>query len=207
MSLAAGVRIRNARSMTETLQERPYRTIDDLDGALDWFRGAPTDDGQVELIVSRPEVDERQLLSEGVLDCELGLVGDTWVTRSSRRTADGGPHPDMQLNVINARFSRFVAGGDDTRAALAGDQLHLDLDLSETNLPVGTRLHIGSAVIEVTDQPHTGCAKFSARFGPHALSYVNSPVGKHLRLRGLNARVAVAGTIRVGDVVAVFRPV
>lgn len=157
------------------------------------------------MIVRRPAVDAREVLDAGQLSTEAGLVGDTWAQRSSSRTADGGPHPDMQLNVINAAFAMLLSREDEERAALAGDQLHLDLDLSERNLPTGTRLHIGDAVIEVTDQPHTGCQKFSARFGADALRFVNSPVGRELRLRGLNARVVVPGTIRRNDTVRVDR--
>lgn len=157
------------------------------------------------MIVRRPAVDERHVLEEGSLTIETGLVGDTWAQRGSSRTEDGGPHPDMQLNVINARLALLLSRNDEERAALAGDQLHLDLDLSIGNLPPGTRLRIGDAVIEVTEQPHTGCQKFSERFGADALRFVNSPVGKELRLRGLNARVVVAGTIHQGDTVSVDR--
>ena len=99
----------------------------------------------------------------------------------------------MQLNIINARVARLVAGDDPADRALAGDQLHVDLDLSPENLPAGTRLAIGGAVIEVTDQPHTGCAKFAARFGAEALRFVNIGGGKQLRLRGINAKVVAAG--------------
>src|SRR5262249_12369337 len=144
--------------------------------------------------------DEREVLAEAMLDPAEGVVGDTWRVRPSSRTADGTAHPDMQLNVINARFAAAIAGNPDRRQ-LAGDQLYLDLDLSEANLPAGTRLALGDAVIEITDQPHTGCHKFSARFGPDALRFVNSPVGKELRLRGLNAKVVVAGVVRPGDAV------
>jgi hypothetical protein len=169
-----------------------------LEAGLDDIRRSPTDKGRVELIVRRPAVDEREVLDEGQLDLTEGLVGDTWRFRGSSRTDDGGPHPDMQLNVINSRAAALVAAGTDRRA-LAGDQLHLDLDLSTENLPAGTRLALGSAVIEVTEQPHTGCKKFSARFGRDALKFVNSPAGKALRLRGLNAKVVVPGTVRAGD--------
>jgi hypothetical protein len=157
------------------------------------------------MIVRRPAVGEREVLAEGVVDLVEGLVGDTWSSRPSRTSADGGPHPDMQLNIINARFARLIAG-DEERAALAGDQLHLDLDLSQANLPAGTRLALGSAVIEVTEIPHSGCAKFRARFGADALRFVNSPVGRELRLRGLNAKVVVAGRVRRGDDVRKLAP-
>jgi MOSC domain-containing protein len=173
----------------------------DLEAGLDEIRRAPADHGRVELIVRRPAVDQRELLDEGTLDPVEGLVGDTWSVRGSSRTADGSSHPDMQLNVINARLAELVAGPARDRWALAGDQLFLDLDLSEQNLPAGTRLALGDAVIEITDQPHTGCKKFSARFGVEALRFVNSPVGRELHLRGVNARVVVPGTVRTGDVV------
>jgi endonuclease/exonuclease/phosphatase family metal-dependent hydrolase len=175
-----------------------HLTAPSLEDGLDHVRNSPTDIGRVELIVRRPAVDEREVLDEGILDLAEGLVGDSWKMRGSSRTADGSSHPDMQLNIINARLSSLVAVDLDRRA-LAGDQLHLDLDLSHANLPPGTRLALGSAVIEVTDIPHRGCAKFRARFGADALRFVNSPTGRELRLRGLNARVVVAGTVRRGD--------
>ena len=175
-----------------------HLSAEQLEAGLDEIRRSPADRGRVELIVRRPAVSEREVLAEGELDMSVGLVGDTWPLRRSTRTPDGSPHPDMQLNVMNARMVALLAGSPERRA-LAGDQLYLDLDLSEANLPAGTRLELGSAVIEVTEQPHTGCAKFSRRFGRGALHFVNSEVGKALRLRGLNARVVVPGVVREGD--------
>jgi hypothetical protein len=175
-----------------------YLSTEQLEAGLDEIRRSPADRGRVELIVRRPALGEREVLSEGELDMVVGLVGDTWPQRRSTRTPDGSPHPDMQLNVMNARTIALLAGSPERRA-LAGDQLYLDLDLSEANLPTGTRLELGSAVIEVTAQPHTGCAKFSQRFGREALRFVNSETGKALRLRGLNARVVVPGMVREGD--------
>ena len=173
-----------------------------LEASLEHLRAAPSDVGRVDLIVRRPALGEREVLAVGELNLEEGLAGDTWKQRPSRRTADGGPHPDMQLNLIGARTTRLLAGDDPDVRALAGDQLHLDLDLSEANLPPGTRLAIGGeggAVIEVTDQPHTGCAKFAARFGAEALRFVNIGEGKELRLRGINAKVVLPGPIATGD--------
>lgn len=177
-----------------------HLTMTELEAGLDHIRQAPKDGGSLELIVRRPAVDARESLDVAELDTATGLAGDTWVMRGSSRTPDGLRHPDMQLNVMNARAVALVAQVRE-RWALAGDQLYVDLDLSEGNLPAWTKLALGSAIIEVTDQPHTGCAKFVARFGVDAMKFVNSPVGRSLRLRGLNARVVQPGTIRVGDTV------
>jgi len=139
------------------------------------------------------------VLTEGTLDPAHGLVGDNWLARGNRHTADGSADPDMQLNIMNARVIALVAQ-DPERWALAGDQLYIDMDLSPDNLPPGTRLSIGSAVIEVTPPPHTGCKKFVARFGKDAMVFVNSGVGRLLNLRGINAKVVKAGTVRTNDV-------
>ena len=170
-----------------------------LDAGLEEVLRAPSAEGAVELIVRRPAVDEREVLAEAELDLVAGLVGDTWSLRGSKRTADGSSHPAMQLTVMSARVVDLVAGGDRERWPLAGDQLYVDLDLSESNLPAGTQLALGSAVIEVTEEPHTGCAKFSARFGREAHRFVNTREYRHLRLRGLNARVVVPGNVRAGE--------
>ncbi|MGK2929170.1 MAG: MOSC domain-containing protein [Acidimicrobiales bacterium] len=177
-----------------------HRTTAQLEAWAQESTPAPTTAGTLELVLRRPLPGEREVLDVAELTVDDGVVGDGWRHRGSRRTVDGSAHPDMQLNVMNARFARFIAVDPD-RMALAGDQLYIDLDLSEANVPTGTRLAIGSAVIEATDQPHTGCPKFKERFGFDALRFVNSAIGKELRLRGLNARVVVEGTIRPGDVV------
>ncbi len=177
-----------------------HLTLAEIEAGLEHVRGAPRDEGTLEMIVRRPEVDVRDVLSEAELNIEEGLAGDNWNQRGSSRTDDGGPHPDMQLNIMSSRMLELIAGSRE-RMPLAGDQLIVDLDLSEANLPAWTRLAIGDAVIEVTDQPHTGCAKFSARFGVVAHRFVNSEVGKELKLRGINARVVTPGRIRQGDTI------
>ena len=180
------------------MAEAKHLTMAELEAGLDTIRQAPKDEGVIALIVRRPKVDAREVLEEGELDLVEGLVGDTWKVRGSSRTSDGAAHPDMQLNVMNARVIALLAREKD-RWPLAGDQLFIDMDVSSENLPPGTRLALGSAVIEVTDQPHTGCKKFEARFGLDALKFVNSPLGRQLQLRGLNAKVKQPGVIRVGD--------
>jgi hypothetical protein len=175
-----------------------HLTMRELEEGLDGVRRSPKDEGILEMIVCRPRVDEREVLAEGELDPVEGLVGDSWRRRSSSRTTDGSAHPEMQLNIMNSRVISLVAQHQE-RWPLAGDQLYLDMDLSEENLPAGTRLSLGTAVIEVTAQPHTGCQKFVARFGLEAMKFVNSDVGKQLRLRGINAKVIKEGVIRVGQ--------
>jgi hypothetical protein len=167
------------------------RTQLELEAAVAHLRAAPADAGTLALIVRRPGVDTREVLETGVLDLDVGLVGDSW---ASRDRVD----PLAQLNVMSARMVELLAS-DPAEQALAGDQLYLDLDIGVANLPVGSRLAIGTAVIEVTPKVHRGCAKFAHRFGEDAARFVNSVVGNELRLRGFNARVVVAGTVHRGD--------
>jgi hypothetical protein len=171
-----------------------------LEQSLDHIREAPADGGTVELIARRPAEDEREVLTEARLNTHDGLEGDTWRARGSSRTPDGAANLEAQLTLMNARAAAAIVG-ERERWALAGDQIYVDLDLSRSNLPPGSRVQIGSAVIEFSEAPHTGCAKFSARFGNDALRFVNSPIGRELRLRGANCRVVVAGTVRPGDAI------
>lgn len=165
----------------------------DLEGALEYIIQSPKDAGTLDMIVRRPGVDEREVVEVAELDAAVGLVGDSW---SQRVKVD----PDAQLNVMNARAVAVLATDEATRA-LAGDQLYIDLELSDENLPPGSRLQIGEAIIEITPKPHTGCKKFAARFGPEATRFVNTGEGKRLHLRGVCAKVVQGGTIRRGDTV------
>jgi MOSC domain-containing protein YiiM len=179
-----------------------HRDAAQLQAGLPSILASPPDEGVLALIVRRPRVNVREVLEEGVLCLDEGLVGDSWGKRGWR---GGPPNPNKQLNVMNSRVAALVACVPERRA-LAGDQLYLDLDLSEDNLPPGTRLAVGDAVIEVTPPPHTGCKKFVERFGLDAMHFVNSPEGRRLRLRGLNARVVRPGTVRTGDAVRKVGP-
>jgi MOSC domain-containing protein YiiM len=174
--------------------------LEDLEAGLCTICQSPKDAGILHLIVRRPRVDEREVVNEATLDPRCGLVGDNWHTRGSTRTPDRAAHPEMQITLMNSRVIELLAR-EKGRWPLAGDQLYVDLDLARENLPPGTRLAIGSAVIQVSAEPHTGCQKFRARFGADAVSFVNSPEGKRLRLRGINAKVVRPGTVHVSDVV------
>lgn len=184
----------SATAMTEAR----HLTLAEMEASLETIRQSPKDIGVLKLIARRPNTDEREVLEEARLDPAHGLVGDNWKTRGSRSTPDGSANPEMQINLMNARVIELVAR-DKSRWALAGDQLYVDLDLSADNIPPGTRLAIGSAVIEITAPPHLGCKKFSARFGPDAVKFVNSDEGRQLHLRGVNAKVITAGSVRNGD--------
>src|SRR5215217_3227872 len=173
-----------------------HLTIQELEAALDHLREAPKDEGVLQLIVRRPQIEQREVVEEAELDPVLGLIGDNWSVRGSRRTPDGSAHPEMQINIMNARVTALVAQ-EMERWPLAGDQLYIDMDLSKENLPAGSRIAVGSAVIEVSALPHTGCHKFVSRFGADAMKFVNSTAGKELCLRGINAKVVQAGVVRV----------
>lgn len=170
-----------------------HLTMDELRAGLDAIRQSPRDGGTVELIVRRPRLDEREVLAEGQLDTIQGLAGDYWYRRDPE-------HPEVQVTLINARLIALVAQ-EKKRWPLAGDQLYVDLDLSAENLPPGARLAVGTAVLEVSAVPHTGCDKFMARYGRDAVLFVNSPEGRALRLRGINTKVVQGGTVRLSDTV------
>jgi hypothetical protein len=182
------------------------RTLEELEAMIDGIRDAPTETGVVVLIARRPAVDEREVVDESRLDVAEGLVGDSWRTRGNRHTPDRSADPRAQLTVMNARAAEAVAG-DISRWPLAGDQIYADFDIGVEHLPPGTKLTIGDAEIQVSETPHTGCAKFSARFGKDAMRFVNSPEGRRLRLRGMNTTITKSGTVRVGDPISIRSPV
>jgi len=173
--------------------------MEELMAGLAEIGRSPADGGRLEMIVRRPAVGERETIDEGRLDVDEGLVGDSWRQREGFRLIRGQRHRNMQLNLMNARAIGLIAH-DRAQWPLAGDQLFVDLDLAPTNLPPWSRIALGDAVIEVTDEPHTGCAKFVKRFGVDAMKFVNSTVGRAMNLRGINARVVTGGAIRVGDI-------
>ena len=180
--------------------EVKHLTLAQLEAGLEEICQSPRTEGLLEMIVRRPCTGERDVLNEGLLDLAEGLVGDSWSTRNRSRNSASPSFRDMQLTLMNSRVIALVAQ-EKTRWPLAGDQLFIDFDLSGENAPAGTHLGVGSAIIEVTAPPHTGCKKFMARFGLEALNFVNSPIGRRLNLRGINAKVVQPGVIRVHDFV------
>ena len=177
-------------------------TTEQLEAGLEHIRQSPADGGSLLMIVRRPDTDEREVVEEAALDVDVGLVGDNWKARGSPRTPDGKANPEAQITMMNSRLLALLAQSEE-RWPLAGDQLVIDMDLSVDNLPAGTRLSIGSAVVEISAKPHTGCEKFEDRFGRDALRFISTPLGRSLRLRGVNTKVVRSGTIRVWDAATV----
>jgi len=182
-----------------------FLTKEQLEKGLPHIQASPKELGTVEMIVRRPEENAREELSEAELDTRVGVVGDNWATRGSSRTSDGTSHPDMQLNLMNSRVIDLVAT-ERARWGLAGDQFFVDLDLSYDNLPPGTQLSLGDAIIEITAEPHAGCAKFVERFGKDATIFLNGKAGRALNLRGVNAKVVKGGKVKSGSSIQKLSP-
>ena len=179
----------------ENCMKVEFLTKAQIEEGLPQVLDSPRGEGKLEAIFARPAVDERRSLEEASLSPESGLEGDRWISSGG----DSGPDPRGQLSLMNARFLDLVAGGDKERWELAGDNLIVDLDLSEEEMPAGQRLAVGEALLEVSDLPHTGCAKFVERYGKDAAVFVNATEHKDSHLRGILVRVIEGGQIRVGD--------
>jgi MOSC domain-containing protein YiiM len=156
-------------------------------------QGSPKDDGVLKLIVLRLPNEQRVTPPQARLTCTGGVIGDNWGAKAGRST-------DRQVSIINSRFLEAIADGVE-RMPLSGDNLIVDFDLHQDNLPVGARFRIGEVVLEVTDHPHTGCVKFERRYGKAALDLTLTPAGLAARLRGLLARVIHEGEVKPGDII------
>ncbi len=177
-----------------------HLTLEDLHAGLAQIRQSPADQGELRAIVIRPATNQRKTLLACELSPQGGAHGDSWANGCWKSLTDGSPHPDVQIAIMNARAIDLIARSQE-RWSLAGDNLFIDLDLSDDNLPAGQRLAVGSAVIEITNEPHNGCRKFRQRYGSDAVKFVNSRIGKSLHLRGVYAKVVTAGVVQVGDIV------
>ena len=175
----------------------------ELEAGLDHIKQAPKNHGVLEQIVIRPQEDERTCLQKCELSPQLGVHGDSWAKGCWLSLPDGSPDPSVQVTLMNSRSIALIAQSQE-RWALAGDNLYVDLDLSEDNIKPGQRLSIGSVILEITNIPHKGCDKFVERYGADANRFVNSKEGQRLNLRGIFARIVQAGTVEVGDEVEVL---
>ena len=174
-------------------------TREELDGRLDQLRALDTAQGTLELIVVRPSEGARETPPSAVLSFDDGLVGDRW-RASAHIHEDGRVSRENQLTLMSTRMLELIA--EPERWPLSGDNLLVDMGLDMDGLPIGSRLAIGGeVVVQISEIPHTGCAKFSARFGSDALKFINSPEGRALRLRGVNAHVVQPGTVSTGDAI------
>ncbi len=168
----------------------------ELEAKLDWLRESPKDGGKITCIMIRPRTNERVLLTTCEVSPGQGVHGDNWTQRYGSKT----PDPMAQITIMNTRMIELLGEGPDQQT-LSGDQFFADMDLSEANLSVGQRLRMGTAILEISPKPHTGCSKFSKRFGADALRFVNSAEGRPLRLRGVYVKVVSAGSIEVGSTI------
>ncbi len=174
-----------------------HKSASELEAGLDHILASPQDNGEIRMIVRRPAVNEREIIEQAELHADEGLVGDLWALNDKDK--------DQQLTLMNARVADLLAG-EQKYWALAGDQIYVDMDLSPENLPPGTQLQLGSAVVEVSEKPHTGCKQFAARYGADALGFTNNKRGRSLNLRGINTRIVRAGTVHTGDKVKKLEP-
>lgn len=183
-----------------------YVSRDLLDAAIDMIGQSPTVEGNVEMIVCRPAVGERQVLQRAELTVDGGLLGDNWADRWTGKEEHRQRHLDMQINLMNSRVIDAITDGDRALWPLAGDQFFVDFDLGADNLPTGSKIQVGEAVLEVTAEPHLGCKKFMARFGKDAVMFVNADETRLLKLRGINARVISPGVVTNGGVISKLAP-
>jgi hypothetical protein len=172
-----------------------FLSLAHLERALRELAPAPADEGRISLIVRRVAGGRREIMDRIAVSADAGVPGDAWSRRGQR-------DPEMQIAVMQTSVAGLIANGQPL--TLFGDNLVMDLDLSAANLPAGTRLRVGSALLQVTPFPHNGCKKFHARFGPDALRFVSMKELRHRNLRGIYMRVVEPGDVRPGDAVEVL---
>lgn len=175
-----------------------HKTLNYLLDGLTHIKKSPKTKGDLQLIVRRPDVDQRELLKSAEINTDEGLIGDDWKARNKLKAHLRLNNGYDQITIMNSRVIERIAGSPEHWPP-AGDQLYVDFDLSRNNLPPGTQLKLGSVILEVSKKDHTGCKKFIQRFGRDAFNFVNSAEGKQLCLRGINTRVIRSGSVKLGD--------
>jgi MOSC domain-containing protein YiiM len=173
-----------------------FLSLADLEAGLAGMGAAPRDRGAVLLVLRKLEGGQRDAPVPALLTPGGGVVGDVWGRRDH-------PNPEAQITVMQTGVARLIANGQPL--PLFGDNLYVDLDLSNQNLPTGSRVRVGKALLEVTPMPHNGCQKFKLRFGQEALNFVSKKDLRHLNLRGIYMQVIEAGEVRPGDLVKVLQ--
>ena len=173
-------------------------SLDHLKTFMPHILDAPKDDVALDLVVVRPDRDIRELPKRARVTAKDGVVGDHWITGSGLRNDDGTGLVDAQICMMMSRVIEAIASSQENWPP-AGDNLFLDMDLTPSNMPPGTRFSIGTAEFVVTPQPHNGCQKFIDRYGRDACLFVNTGEGRNLRLRGIYSRVTRDGEISPGD--------
>ena len=171
---------------------------EELQAGLPHILASPDDDGVLEAIVVRPVSEERREVTQCRLTLAGGVESDHWANGCWKSTESGDPHPDVQICIMNARCIGLIAQERENWAP-AGDNLFIDMNLTPDNMPPGQRIAVGSVILEITDTPHKGCAKFIRRYGRDACVFVNTGDGDRYKLRGIYARVVQDGTVRTGD--------
>jgi len=166
-----------------------HRPLAELEAALRALPAASRDAGRVALVVRRRADGVRETPERTRLTREDGVPGDDWSRRPPR-------DPEAQLAVMRREVAELIAHGQPL--TLFGDNLIVELDLSAANLPTGSRLRVGEALVEVTPKPHNGCMKFKARFGEAALRFVQAPPTRDQNLRGIYWKVVEPGEVGVG---------
>ncbi len=175
-----------------------HPTLEQLELSLETIAASPSKQGTVELIISRPETGKRVVHTIGNFSKTGGLEGDNWANDCWKTLPDGKSDPIVQIAITNTRLLAAICP-DKSRWPLAGDQIYTELNLSKTNLPVGTRLSAGTVILEITQEPHLGCSQYAEHFGKDSLKFTLTPRGRELNLRGIYAKVIKSGSINTGD--------
>lgn len=170
----------------------------ELDRAWPDIMAAPKDGAAIEMLCLRPAMGERRFVDEIHVTREEGIPGERWLTQPWMRLPGGQPDPAIQVSFLQRRVLDLV-WRDREGTPHPGDTFVVDMDLSEANLPAGSLLQVGSAVLEVSTVFNNACAKWKKRYGDDALDWVRAYENKEFRPRGVLAKVHRDGVFRAGD--------